>query len=170
MRVRVVTASIDSMSYRVVLVAVLVSAACAMPRTASTPSTSPDATPTRSAATATASIAPLTLHWMSWSAHGEPHYRLLYEGGKEASFTQVRLTGPDGRIVAAARSAPSADDPVGMCARAPGSYGPLRTTLILPSQDVLHDVIQRPDAYPVEALVGGSWLRAALVNDCHAQE
>jgi hypothetical protein len=35
---------------------------------------------------------------------------------------------------------------------------------------VLHDVIQRPDAYPVEALVGGSWLRAALVNDCHAQE
>jgi hypothetical protein len=158
------------MSYRMFLVAVLVSSACAAPRTVSTPSISPDATPARSAATANASSAPLTLHWMSFSAHSEPRYRLLYEGGKEASFTQLRLIGPDGRIVAAAASVASADDSLGMCARAPRTYGPIRTTLILASQDVLHDVIQRPDAYPVEVLVNGSWLRVGLVNECHAQE
>jgi hypothetical protein len=107
---------------------------------------------------------------MSLSLHSEPHYRLLYEGGKEASFTQLRLIGPDGRSVTTAASVPSAGESLVLRGREAATYGPLRSTLILPSQDVLHDVIQRPDSYPVEALVGGSWLRVALVNECHGQE
>ncbi len=113
----------------------------------------------------------LTLHWMSLSLHNEPRYRLLYEGGKEAAFTQLRLIGPDGRIVATADGVRSADEVIRLCGRnGPGNYGPVRATLILATQDLLSDVIRRPDAYRVEVLAGGSWLRVALVNECHGQE
>lgn len=159
------------MGCRMILVAVWLSAACTVPRTLPTPSTLPNATSAASAVTATASTARLTLHWMSLSLHSEPRYRVLYEGGSDASFTELRMVGPDGRIVATAASVPSADESLRLCGRdAPATYGPVRATLILPTQDVLHDVIQRPEAYPVEALVGGSWLRVALVNECHGQE
>lgn len=108
---------------------------------------------------------------MSLSLHNEPRYRLLYEGGSEGSFTQLRLIGPDGRVVAMADGVRSADEVIRLCGRnAPASYGAVRATLILATQDLLSDVIRRPDAYRVEVISGGSWMRVALVNECHGQE
>jgi hypothetical protein len=110
---------------------------------------------------------------MSLSLHSEPRYRLLYEGGSETSFTQLRLIGPDGGIVAAADAVPSADEVIRMCGGGRGastSYGALRATVILPTQALLGDVIRRPDAYRVEVLSRGSWVPVALVNECHGQE
>ena len=108
---------------------------------------------------------------MSMSGHNEPRYRLLYEGGGVGSFTQVRLVGPDGRIVAAADAFSSAGEPVGLCFQsAPGRFGALRAMLTVPTYDVFRDVIRRPDAYPVEVFSAGAWAPVTVVNECYAQE
>ena len=106
------------------------------------------------------------------SLHSEPHFRLLYEGGSEGSFTQLRLIGPDGRTVAAADAVRRADQVLLLCGGrgGQGGYGALRVTLILATQDLLSDVIQRPDTYRVEVLSAGNWTPVALINECHGQE
>jgi len=110
---------------------------------------------------------------MSFSHHSEPRYQLLYEGGEGTSFTELRLIGPDGAVVATVPATPSATETLRLCSggrSGPTTYGPLRTTLILPTQDILGDVIRRPDAYRVEVKVNSAWVGASLVNVCHAQE
>ena len=152
------------------LAALLVAAACTAPTTVPAPTTSADVTLTSATQAATTSPV-LTLHWMSLSLHSEPRYRLLYEGGAAGSFTQLRLIGPDSRIVAVADGVPSAGEALRLCGQsAPGRYGAVRATLILATQDLLSDLIRRPDAYRVEVLLAGSWTTVALVNECHGQE
>lgn len=125
--------------------------------------TSPTPTPTPSTAAAA-----LTLHWMSFETPIEPRYRLLYEGGGDVGFTEVRLLAPDGSVVAQATAVPTATEVMRMCGRSL-IYGPLRATLAVPTQSVLADVIRRPDAYRVEARIAGEWKAAGLVNECHGQ-
>lgn len=109
------------------------------------------------------------LHWMSFSAHDEPHHRLLFEGGSEVPFTDARLVAPDGAVVAQAPAVPTARELIRMCGR-PIVFGPLRSTLAVPTQHVFNDVIRRPEAYRVEVRVAGQWIAAALVNECHVQQ
>jgi hypothetical protein len=135
----------------------------AAPSTTATPSASP--TPT---ATPTPSPA-LMLHWMSFEANDEPHHRLVYEGGTDAAFTDVRLLAPDGTVVAQAAAVPTASEAMRMCAR-PVPFGPTRATLALPTAELLSDVIRRPEAYRVEARIAGEWKVAAAVNECHMQQ
>jgi hypothetical protein len=109
-----------------------------------------------------------TLHWMSFQTNVEPNYRLLYEGGSDVRFTDVRLLAPDGTVVGQAVAVPTANEVMRICG-SPATYGPLRATLAVPTQSGLGDVIRRPDAYRVEARIAGEWKPAALVNDCHGQ-
>ena len=133
------------------------------PTAAASATTSP--TPTPMASTPPAA---LTLHWMSFDTPVEPRHRLLYEGGGEVRFSDVRLLAPDGSVVAQATAVASATEVMRMCGRSL-PYGPLRATLAVPTQSILGDVIRRPDAYRVEALIAGEWKPAALVNECHGQ-
>jgi hypothetical protein len=123
----------------------------------------------------TATAAPasgVVLHWMSLSGHSEPRYRLFFEGGEGTPFTELRLVQADGTVVAAGLAAPSANEPIRLCGRggASSSYGPLRVTLALQTQEQLSDLIRHPESYAVDVLANRSWIRAGLVNECHAQE
>jgi hypothetical protein len=142
---------------------------------APSPAASPTPTPAPST-TATASASPtptpspgLTLHWMSFEANDEPHHRLVYEGGSDVLFTDVRLLAPDGTVVAQAGAVPTASEAMRMCAR-PAPFGPIRATLALPTAELLSDVIRRPEAYRVEVRIAGEWKVAAAVNECHMQQ
>jgi hypothetical protein len=106
---------------------------------------------------------------MSLQTNDEPHYRLLYEGGSDVVFTDVRVLAPDGTVVVQAVAAPTANEVMRLCAR-PATYGPLRATLTVPTESVFGDVIRRPDAYRAEARVAREWKPAALVNECHGQQ
>lgn len=124
-------------------------------------------------APASATASAIVLHWMSFSRHSEPRYQLLYEGGEGTPFTELRLLGPDGAFMSTAPATASATEPMRLCLSGrsgPTTYGPLRATLILSTQDMLGDVIRRPDAYRVEVRVNSAWVGASLVNVCHGQE
>ena len=135
-----------------------------------------DAPPSREtlAASSAAPLAtPIVVHWMSWSGAAEPRYRLLYEGGDANAFTQLRLIDPNGTIVLVSGAVPSASEALRMCGgggrSGRTSYGALRVTLIVPTQELLGDVIRRPDTYRVEVLINGIWSAARAVEECHAQ-
>jgi hypothetical protein len=145
-------------------------AALALASCATAPATggSPSGRPTPSA-----SAPAIVLHWMSYSAHSEPHYQLLYEGGEVTPFSELRLMGPDGTIVSTGPAVPSANETMRLCGggrSGPTAYGPIRVTLILPTQAALGDVIARPDAYRVEVRVNSTWVKVGLINECHGQE
>jgi hypothetical protein len=140
-------------------------AATPTPNTTASTSASPSPSSTASPNPAPA----LTLHWMSFGAHTEPRYRLIYEGGSDVPFTEVRLLGRDGTVVAQAVAVPVAGEVMRMCSLA-GPFGPTRATLALPTRELFNDVISRPDAYRVEARVAGEWRAAAAVVECHAME
>jgi hypothetical protein len=132
------------------------------------PTASTSASPSPSS-TASPNPAPaLTLHGMSFGAHTEPRYRLIYEGGSDVAFTDVRLLAPDGVVVAQAAAVATRGEVMGICAH-PVSFGPTRATLAL-TRELFNDVISRPDAYRVEARVAGEWKAAAAVVECHAME
>jgi len=127
--------------------------------------------PASPAASASATRAAVVLHWMSFSSHSEPRYRLLYEGGEGTPFTELRLVAPDGTVTASGPATPSASEVMRLCSRSgTTTYGPIRVTLILPTQQALGDVIQRPDAYRVEAMVNSVWVGVQLILECHGQE
>jgi hypothetical protein len=138
----------------------------ATPTPITTASTSASPSPS---STASPNPAPaLTLHWMSFGAHTEPRYRLIYEGGSDVAFTEVRLLGPDGTVVAQAVAVPVASEVMRLCSLA-GPFGPTRATLAS-TRELFNDVISRPDAYRVEARVAGEWKAAAVVVECHLME
>ena len=119
--------------------------------------------------TASAPSPAFVLHWMSFSTNDEPHHRLLFEGGSDVAFTDVRLLAPDGAVVAEGPALPTARELIRMCGR-PIAFGPLRATWAVPTQPAFNDVIRRPEAYRVEARVAGHWIAAAVVNECHLQQ
>lgn len=161
-----------SMRILIGVLALVVAVACA-PNTSTVPtSPSPFTALATASPTPRASSTPspaLTLHWISFEANDEPHHRLLYEGGTDVAFTDVRLLAPDGTVVAQAAAVPTASEAIRMCAR-PVPFGPVRATLALPTAELLSDVIRRPEAYRVEARVAGEWKVAAAVNECHMQQ
>jgi hypothetical protein len=123
--------------------------------------------------TAAQSPSPLSLHAMSLALHSEPRYRLIFEGGDAGSFSQLRLVGVGGAIVATGDATPSSSEGIKVCSGTktsqPPSYGALRVTLTLGSQEQLSDVIGHPERYGVEVF-DRSWQPAPFIFECHAQE
>jgi hypothetical protein len=157
----------------VAIVVLLVLAAC-------TPSSRPDeragtnspvAVPTAKAVATPSPTGSGVLHWMSFAAAREPHYRLLYEGGQDIRFSELRLL-REGLIVAKAAASPSADEPMRICGTrgSLASYGPLRVMLALNTPEELGAVIREPEKYRAEVLVGATWIPVALIHECDGQE
>ena len=124
-------------------------------------------------ATATDAI---VLHWMSISSPREPHYVVRVEGGIDTSFTEVRVRAPDGAIIASAvatHPAP-ADGIEGLLCGVgksgdPFWFGPLRASLIFPTQNIFSDFHGRTDSYRVDVLTPAGWVDAVMVNVCAVQ-
>ena len=95
------------------------------------------------------------------------------EGGEPTTFTQVRLRGPDDAIIAVATASELTPEDGLLCGTGkdggPVSFGPLRATLVLPSQSMLSEINREVRGYRVEVLTNSGWLDASLVNVCGVQ-
>lgn len=111
---------------------------------------------------------------MSFSHHAEPRNQVLFEGGELGTFSELRLLGQDGTLLAAGSPVPSVQHPMqlgpGSKGQPPPVFGALRVTLSLASQQQLSDVLRYPERYRVEVLTRGRWQAARFVFECSAQE
>jgi len=117
----------------------------------------------------------LTLHAVSWSRATTPHEQIVFEGGNADEFSQLRLLGPDGTLIASGTPVPRALEvmelcPAGKSGQPPPIYGELRVTVSLASQQELGDVISHPERYQVEVLARGTWQAVPFIFECHAQQ
>ena len=115
------------------------------------------------------------LFYASYQMNAEPHYRLIFEGGSDATRpSEVRIVTPSGATVASALTVLSDSEPMLLCGPTKTSdarrYGPLRATLPMPDQQLFKDFIREPAAFRVEARVGDTWRSTRLTLLCHASQ
>jgi hypothetical protein len=125
------------------------------------------------------------MYWASYQTNAEPHYRLIFEGGRESvPLKELRIRDASGALIASASMVPSEQERLRLCAGGitkgtpttpvptyyrPGLYGWARATLPVP-ENVFHDFISDAGTLKVEALVASTWMTVISHNLCHVQE
>jgi hypothetical protein len=110
------------------------------------------------------------LYWASYQFNDEPKFRLMFEGGGEATPpTDVRVLDGRGALVGSAPTVPSPSEPIRMCGARNPPFGPLRATIAV-SADDFRLFVATPSAYRVEARVSGAWVTTSLTRVCDASQ